>query len=101
MLRLLFILFAALMLAEDSANPWAKSDIVEPAALAAELKTPQRPMIISVAFPVLYRNRHILGAVDANAGLLQEGGDDPARALLLEPKLRVGVEVLAKVPQEW
>jgi hypothetical protein len=38
--------------------------------------------------------------MDAKARLLQQGGHDPAGALLLEPELGMRVEVLAKVAQE-
>ena len=37
----------------------------------------------------------------AKAGLLQQGGDDAARPLLLETQLRMGMQVLAEAAQEW
>jgi hypothetical protein len=46
---------------------------MDPAALAAQLRSAKRPLVISVAFPVLYRNRHILGALDAGAGSKPDG----------------------------
>lgn len=73
MRRLLLIAVAALTVAQNLPDPWQKSDVVEPAVLAAELHASKRPMVISVAFPVLYRNRHIAGALDANAGSKPEG----------------------------
>ena len=37
----------------------------------------------------------------AKPGLFQQGGDDPARPLLLETELRMGMQVLAEAAQEW
>jgi hypothetical protein len=38
-----------------------------------ELRAAKSPITISVAFPVLYRSRHITGALDAGAGSKPEG----------------------------
>jgi hypothetical protein len=38
--------------------------------------------------------------VHPKAGLLQQGGDNAARPLLLETQLRMGVEILAEAAQE-
>ena len=47
-------------------DPWKPSELMEPQELAALLnKSKDGPRIISVAFPVLYRQRHIPGAVPA------------------------------------
>ena len=54
-------------------EPWTASEVVEPAALASALESGRKPLIISVAFPVLYRQRHIAGAVDAGAASKPEG----------------------------
>ena len=54
-------------------NPWTHAELMEPDSLARELKGAHAPVIISVAFPVLYRNRHILHAVDAGAASRPEG----------------------------
>lgn len=59
--------------AQQSADPWSPSEVVEPASLATALNSQDRPMVISVAFPVLYRQRHITGALDASAGSKPEG----------------------------
>lgn len=56
------------------ANPWADSDLMRPADLAAVLNsTKPQPHIICVAFPVLYRQRHILHAEYAGPGSKPEG----------------------------
>ena len=63
---------------EDSpANPWKNSDLMEPRELAALLNSTRlRPQIICVAFPVLYRQRHIIHAEFAGPGSKPEGIND-------------------------
>jgi rhodanese-related sulfurtransferase len=56
------------------ANPWPDSDLMAPADLAARLNsTKPRPHIFCVAFPVLYRQRHIIHAEYAGPGNKPEG----------------------------
>jgi thiosulfate/3-mercaptopyruvate sulfurtransferase len=68
-----FLLLAAPGFGQEKADPWPKSDLLEAPALASILKSGKPPMIISVAFPVLYRSKHIVHAVDAGAGSKPEG----------------------------
>lgn len=57
-----------------SGDPWPASDLMEPAHLAALLGSRKpRPTILCVAFPVLYRQRHIVGAAYAGPGNKAEG----------------------------
>ena len=63
----------AVALMGQAADPWTKADLMEPSALAGQITSGKKPMVISVAFPVLYRNRHIAGALDANAASKPEG----------------------------
>jgi thiosulfate/3-mercaptopyruvate sulfurtransferase len=59
---------------DAAADPWAKSELLEPAALAKILRSSnQQPTIICVAFPVLYRGRHILHAKFAGPASKPEG----------------------------
>ncbi len=51
----------------------AQLDLIEPHQLAKSIELPNPPMIISVAFPVLYRNKHIRHALDAGAASKPEG----------------------------
>ena len=67
------MLGALLCIGQELADPWNKTDLIEPASLAASLDSAQRPTVISVAFPVLYRNRHITGALNAGAASTPEG----------------------------
>jgi hypothetical protein len=66
---------AALCFSQQGSDPWPKSDLLDPAALASTLRTPggKLPKIICVAFPVLYRNKHISHAVFAGPGGRPEG----------------------------
>jgi rhodanese-related sulfurtransferase len=70
---LLGVLMAAACLGQEGSNPWSRSELMEPSELAAAIQKPNRPMVISVAFPVLYRSRHILHAVDGGAASKPEG----------------------------
>lgn len=57
------------------ADPWAKSDLLEPADLASVLRSAsaKKPEIVCVAFPVLYRNKHIQHAIFAGPGSREVG----------------------------
>lgn len=68
---------AVLPLRSDDAqpDPWPKADLLDPAALAKVLASPSspQPKIFCVAFPVLYRQRHILHAEFAGPTAKPEG----------------------------
>jgi thiosulfate/3-mercaptopyruvate sulfurtransferase len=63
----------ALCIAQTTGDPWPAADVVQPDALAAVVAKAKAPIVISVAFPVLYRNKHIVHALDAGAGSKPEG----------------------------
>jgi 3-mercaptopyruvate sulfurtransferase SseA len=68
------IFLGILCLAQQGSDPWTSEELVAPAAFAAELAQAHPPAkIIAVAFPVLYRQRHIAGAVYAGPGNKAEG----------------------------
>jgi hypothetical protein len=69
----LLLLVAAVCLCQDASDPWSKSEFIQPATLAQEILAKQKPVILSVAFPVLYRNKHIARAIDAGPGSKPEG----------------------------
>src|SRR5262245_54467644 len=79
--RLVLLLSALRLCGLETADPWSQSDVVEPAELAASLNTAKRPLVISVAFPVLYRNRHIATALDAGAAS-KPGGIEALKKLV-------------------
>jgi len=59
-----FALLAGACLSQDANHPWAKSELIEPSALAQEIKSAKPPVIIGVPFPELFRAKHILHAID-------------------------------------
>jgi hypothetical protein len=83
---LLLAILATLCLSHDAEDPWPKSDLLEPAALAEEIRSIKPPQVLCVAFPVLYRNKHILHAVDAGPGSKPEGLEALKKAAADLPK---------------
>jgi rhodanese-related sulfurtransferase len=68
------LLSLAFHLHGEDADPWPKGDLMEPSNLAALLNSSAtRPAIICVAFPVLYRQKHIIHAEFAGPGSKPEG----------------------------
>ena len=82
----LLTLLATLCLCQDAADPWPKSELLDPAALAQEIRSATPPQVLCVAFPVLYRSRHILHAVDAGPGSKPEGLEALKKAAAALPK---------------
>ena len=72
--------------AQQTEDPWPKTAVIEPAALAKILETGKPPMIISVAFPVLYRAKHIVHAIDAGPAAKAEGIEALKKAVAGVPK---------------
>ena len=70
-LGLLFL--AAVSLAQDATGPWPPSDLLDPPALVQALRSSKPPVVLCVAFTVLYRNRHIVHAIEAGPGAKPEG----------------------------
>lgn len=61
-------------LAQQAAeDPWAAGDVLQPAELAQAIQSGKAPIILSAAFPVLYRGRHILHAINAGPTSKPEG----------------------------
>jgi len=82
----LLALLATLCFSQDVSDPWPKSDALDPAALAKELGLARPPIILGVAFPVLYRSKHILHAIDAGPGSKPEGIEALKKAVAGRPK---------------
>lgn len=58
----------------QTTDPWPANRLIEPEELARILKGGgPKPTIISVVFPVLYRQRHIQGAIPAGPTSKPEG----------------------------
>lgn len=62
--------------ADQQSNPWSKDELMEPATLARLLATPGNhtaPVVLCVAFPFLYRQRHITNSRFAGPTSKPEG----------------------------
>ena len=76
----------ALCFSQDAGDPWLKADLLEPGALAKEIQSATPPSVLCVAFPVLYRSKHILHAVEAGQGSKPEGLEALKKAAAALPK---------------
>lgn len=86
MKKFLPFLLALLCAAQEGSNPWKPSELLEPATLAKELGSANTPTVICVAFPVLYKSKHIAHALYAGPGSKQEGLDMLKTAVAHIPK---------------
>jgi len=78
--RLALLLLAVLAFSQDFS-------LIEPEDLVKTLKSDaKKPTVICVAFPVLYRSRHIAGATFAGPGNKPEGIEDLKKAVAGMPK---------------
>jgi thiosulfate/3-mercaptopyruvate sulfurtransferase len=80
------VLLPILCAADVAPDPWSPSDLMEPAALVAQLEGSKPPTVLCVAFSVLYRNRHIVHAVEAGPGSKPEGIELLKKAVAGLPK---------------
>ena len=79
----MFLLVAVSLIA--AGDPWTENDVVLPAAVAKNLKT---PLLLHVGFDVLYRASHITGSAYAGPGSKPEGIDELKKAVAGQPKDR-------------
>jgi len=68
-LALVFAAFAGTLRAQAPTNPWKKEQLVQPAQLAAELKTDNKPVVINVGPMGQIKGAQKVGAVSEPAGL--------------------------------
>jgi thiosulfate/3-mercaptopyruvate sulfurtransferase len=71
---------------EATTEPWGSGDVLQPAELAQVIQSGKAPIILSVAFPVLYRGRHIVHAVNAGPTSKPEGIEALKNAVANLPK---------------
>jgi hypothetical protein len=64
---------AVLCFAQNGSDPWLKSELLEPVALAHQITSGKPPTVLCVAFPVLYRSRRIPHAIGVGPGSKPEG----------------------------
>jgi len=90
-LPLIFTIFAAAVMGQEGQPaPWSKGELMQPSSLAQLIKSSTTaPTIISVVYPVMYRQRHILHARLAGPGNKDEGIE----------ALRQAVQSLSKTSQ--
>src|SRR5579863_791801 len=76
------LLLAQALVSQTAPDPWKAGELIEPAALAGTLKSPGKaPVVIAVAFPVLYNSKHIPHAIFAGPGSRPEGIDALRKAV--------------------
>ena len=81
------LLTAVFAFSQEPAGPWPASALLAPADLAKTLRSSEKkPAVICVAFPVLYRSKHIAGAVFAGPGNRPEGIEALKKAVAGKPK---------------
>ena len=81
----LLMAFASLA-QEPAANPWSPDEVLQPGELAKAIESGHAPMVLSVAFPVLYRGRHIVHAINAGPTSKPEGIELLKNAVAKLPK---------------
>ncbi|HEX6546633.1 MAG TPA: rhodanese-like domain-containing protein [Bryobacteraceae bacterium] len=83
-----FPLFPLALAAKEAVqDPWPRGRLMEPATLAEMLRDPAKaPVVISVVFPVLYRQKHIAGAKFAGPTSKAEGISALKQAVSSLPK---------------
>ena len=72
--------------AQAPLDPWASSDLLQPADLAKTIESGHAPIILSAAFPVLYRGKHIVHAINAGPTSKPEGIEALKNAVANLPK---------------
>lgn len=68
-----WLMMAGVVHTASAAEPWSESELIQPAELAKQVEAGTAPPIVCVAFPFLYRQRHIKGAKYAGPGNKPEG----------------------------
>jgi thiosulfate/3-mercaptopyruvate sulfurtransferase len=87
-----WILSAAIVLAacapaqDRPPDSWSRADLIQPAAVAAQLHNHAKPPIFFVGFPVLYRGAHIPGAAMTGPASKPEGIELLRRAVAKLPR---------------
>lgn len=67
-------------------NPWTAGELLPPAELAKAIQSGHAPIILSAAFPVLYRGKHIVHAINAGPASKPEGIEALKNAVANLPK---------------
>ena len=71
---------------EAASDPWTSRELLQPAELAQVIQSGKAPIILSVAFPVLYNGKHIVHAINAGPTSKPEGIEALKTAVAKLPK---------------
>ncbi len=71
---------------EATSDPWASAELLQPAELARAIQSGKAPIVLSVAFPVLYHGKHIVHAINAGPTSKPEGIEALKTAVAKLPK---------------
>ena len=85
MRRLLPVLFLSAVVLLFGADPWAPSDLIQPAQVA---KTTDNALVIHVGFNVMYRSAHIANSVYAGPASQKDGIEALKKAVAGQPLAR-------------
>ena len=82
------VVFAQVLISQSAPDPWKSSELLEPPVLAQALQSSRTnpPVIIAVAFPVLYNSKHLPKAIFAGPGSQPQGIDALKTAVAKLPK---------------
>jgi thiosulfate/3-mercaptopyruvate sulfurtransferase len=67
-------------------DPWTPGELLQPQELARAIQSGHAPIILSAAFPVLYRGKHIVHAINAGPTSKPEGIEALKNAVANLPK---------------
>ena len=89
--RAAFLTIAALAVSvcwgqEAASDPWTARELLQPAELAQVIQSGKAPIVLSVAFPVLYNGKHIVHAINAGPTSKPEGIEALKTAVAKLPK---------------
>jgi hypothetical protein len=71
---------------EAASDPWTSGERLQPDGLAKAIQSGKAPIVLSVAFPVLYRGKHIVHAINAGPTSKPEGIEALKNAVADLPK---------------
>ena len=71
---------------EAVSDPWTAGELLQPAELAKAIQSGKAPVLLSVAFPVMYKGKHIAHAINAGPTSKPEGIEALKTAVAKLPK---------------
>jgi hypothetical protein len=71
---------------EGASDPWSAGELIQPEELAKVIQSGKAPVVLSVAFPILYHGKHIVHAINAGPTSKPEGIEALKMAVANLPK---------------